>query len=151
VVIWDQAGFHPRPEDGQLPARIHLLPLPPYSPELNPLEGLWDQTQDVTCNQRFTSLDHLEEVLTTWRRSSRKRYARFGNRPDGSYRWFTTGFILEQTLSPNPCYRKLIRIDISLPTTKLPSPLLVQLTRDLPLNPKATHSLVQVQVSVLQD
>jgi len=64
VVIWDQAGFHPRPEDAQLPARIHLLPLPPYSPELNPVEGLWDQTQDVTCNRHFHSLDHLEEALT---------------------------------------------------------------------------------------
>jgi hypothetical protein len=64
VDIWDQAGFHPRPEDAQLPARIHLLSLPPYSPQLNPVEGLWDQTQDVTCNQHFTNLDHLEEVLT---------------------------------------------------------------------------------------
>lgn len=64
VVIWDQAGFHPRPGDTHLPARIHLLPLPPYSPELNPVEGLWDQTQDVTCNRHFADLDHLEETLT---------------------------------------------------------------------------------------
>jgi transposase len=64
VVIWDQAGFHPRSGDAQLPARIHLLALPPYSPELNPVEGLWDQTQDVTCNQHFTDLDRLEEALT---------------------------------------------------------------------------------------
>ena len=64
VVIWDQAGFHPRPGDASLPARIHLLPLPPYSPELNPVEGLWDQTQDVTCNRHFADLDHLEETLT---------------------------------------------------------------------------------------
>ena len=64
VVIWDQAGFHPRPGDAQLPPRIHLLPLPPYSPELNPVEGLWDQTQDVTCNHHFTNLDQLEEALT---------------------------------------------------------------------------------------
>lgn len=64
VVIWDQAGFHPRPGDAALPARIHLLPLPPYSPELNPVEGLWDQTQDVTCNRHFADLDQLETVLT---------------------------------------------------------------------------------------
>ena len=64
VVIWDQAGFHPRPGDARLPARIHLLPLPPYSPELNPVEGLWDQTQDATCNRHFASLDQLEEALT---------------------------------------------------------------------------------------
>jgi transposase len=64
VIIWDQAGFHPRPGDASLPARIHLLPLPPYSPELNPVEGLWDQTQDVTCNQHYDDLDQLEESLT---------------------------------------------------------------------------------------
>jgi transposase len=65
VVIWDQAGFHPRAQDPHLPERIHLLPLPPYSPELNPIEGLWDQVQDVTCNQPHASLDALEESLTT--------------------------------------------------------------------------------------
>lgn len=64
VVIWDQAGFHPRVQDPSLPPRIHLLPLPPYSPELNPIEGLWDQVQDRTCNQRYVSLDALEETLT---------------------------------------------------------------------------------------
>lgn len=64
VVIWDQAGVHPRPGDAALPARIHLLPLPPYGPELNPVEGLWDQTQDVTCNRHFAGLDHLEAALT---------------------------------------------------------------------------------------
>ena len=64
VVIWDQAGFHPRPGEAALPARIHLLPLPPYSPELNPVEGLRDQTQDVTCHRHFADLDHLEAALT---------------------------------------------------------------------------------------
>ena len=63
VVIWDQAGFHPRPKAAGLPERIHLLPLPPYSPELNPVEGLWDQTQDVTSNRHFADLGQLEEAL----------------------------------------------------------------------------------------
>ena len=65
VVIQDQAGFHPHPGDAGLPARVHLLPLPPYSPELNPTEGLWDQVQDVTCNRRHDTLDALEETLTS--------------------------------------------------------------------------------------
>jgi len=64
VVIWDQAGFHPRPGAPGLPARIHVLPLPPYSPELNPVEGLWDQVQDCTCNRRHADLDELETTLT---------------------------------------------------------------------------------------
>jgi hypothetical protein len=64
VVIWDQAGFHPQPKAAGWPARIHLLPLPPYSPELNPVEGLWDQVQDGTCNRRHADLDELESTLT---------------------------------------------------------------------------------------
>jgi len=64
VVIWDQAGFHPRPEAADLPQRIHLMPLPPYSPELNPVEGLWDQVQDLTCNRAPANLEALEETLT---------------------------------------------------------------------------------------
>ena len=63
VAIWDQAGFHPRPGAATLPARIHRLPLPPYSLELNPVAGLWDQTPDVTCHRHFASLDALEETL----------------------------------------------------------------------------------------
>lgn len=64
VVIWDQAGFHPQPQEVGLPSRIHLLPLPAYSPELNPVEGLWDQVQDVTCNRLFADLEAMEAVLT---------------------------------------------------------------------------------------
>jgi hypothetical protein len=52
VVIWDQAGFHPQPGLHELPARVHVLPLPPYSPELNPVEVIGDgisfqQSNDV--------------------------------------------------------------------------------------------------------
>jgi transposase len=44
--------------------RCWALPLPPYSPELNPVEGLWDQVQDCTCNRRHSNLDELEATLT---------------------------------------------------------------------------------------
>ena len=63
VVIWDQAGFHPGPE-AAVPARIHLLPLPPYSPELNPVEGLWDQLKDALGNRLFETLEALEAAVT---------------------------------------------------------------------------------------
>jgi transposase len=64
VVIWDQAGFHPTDEDRTRPEHIHLLPLPPYSPELNPVEGLWDQVKDGLCNRLFPTFDELEAALT---------------------------------------------------------------------------------------
>jgi len=64
VVIWDQAGFHHRPGDKRLPERIHLLPLPPYSPELNPIEKLWDQMKDRIANRVFATLDDIEGALS---------------------------------------------------------------------------------------
>jgi len=40
VLIWDNAGFHTG-KRVVVPANITLLPLPPYAPELNPVENLW--------------------------------------------------------------------------------------------------------------
>lgn len=64
VVIWDQAGFHHAPGDPRIPERIHLLPLPPYSPELSPIEKLWDILKDRISNQVFSRLDDIEEAIT---------------------------------------------------------------------------------------
>ena len=40
VMIWDQAGFHTA-NALMVPANMTLIELPPYSPELNPVENLW--------------------------------------------------------------------------------------------------------------
>ena len=63
VVIWDQAGFHHRPQDTRLPPGVHLLPLPPYSPELNPVERLWDVIKDFVANRVYASMVQLENAL----------------------------------------------------------------------------------------
>ena len=63
VVIWDQAGFHPNPKRHAVPARIHLVPLPPYSPELNPVEIIGDVIKDRIANTLWPTLDALEEAL----------------------------------------------------------------------------------------
>ena len=63
VVIWDQAGFHPNPELHAVPARIHLLPLPPYSPELNPVEIIGDVIKDRIANTLWKTLEALEQAL----------------------------------------------------------------------------------------
>ena len=63
VVIWDQAGFHHVPQDPRLPPRMHLLPLPPYSPELNPIEKLWDVAKDRIANRVFDTLEQIETAL----------------------------------------------------------------------------------------
>lgn len=40
VLIWDGAGCH-KSRELKLPANVTVIPLPPYSPELNPMENLW--------------------------------------------------------------------------------------------------------------
>ncbi len=46
-----------------LPKNIKLLPLSPYSPELNPMENVWDYLcQDKLCS---TVWDSCEETVVT--------------------------------------------------------------------------------------
>jgi len=58
VLVLDQAGWH-KSGEVLMPEGIHLLFLPPYSPELQPCEHLWPLTNEVIANRRFESLDEL--------------------------------------------------------------------------------------------
>ena len=98
MIVWDQAGFHHKAGDATLPERIHLLPLPPYSPELNPVEELWDQAKDVTSNKRFKGLGELEETLN-------EALGPSGRCRHESSPLFTTGCTIKQTLQFDAFYR----------------------------------------------
>lgn len=63
VIIQDQAGFHLRAGDPRRPANVRLVPLPPYSPELNPVEKLGDLVKDAICNRLFEKLRPLEDAI----------------------------------------------------------------------------------------
>jgi transposase len=61
VLVLDRAGWHSSAHL-RLPESIHLLFLPPYSPEVQPAERLWPLSNEPLANRVFTSLDELEEV-----------------------------------------------------------------------------------------
>jgi len=63
VVIWDQAGFHSKPEWHAVPARVHLVSLPPYSPELNPTEAIGDAIKDRIGNMLWAIMADLEQAI----------------------------------------------------------------------------------------
>ena len=63
LVIWDNAGFHPRDGEASVPANVRLLGLPPYSPELNPVEGLGDRIKDAVSNKLWATLRSLEDAI----------------------------------------------------------------------------------------
>ena len=65
VVIWDGAGFHQRDTAADLPENVRLILLPPYSPELNPVEKLWDIVKDSFCNKIYDNLEEAQENITS--------------------------------------------------------------------------------------
>jgi hypothetical protein len=63
VMQVDQAGWH-RSKELIVPANIRLVQQPPYSPEVNPVEHVWEELREKYLHNRiFPSLDPLIEVL----------------------------------------------------------------------------------------
>lgn len=68
VLIMDNVGFHKTQCVKNLIAeyapRISVEHIPPYSPELNPIETCWKVTKNaVTNSQYFSKIDDLQEAL----------------------------------------------------------------------------------------
>lgn len=63
VMVVDGASWH-RAHALAVPENIRLLSLPPYAPELNPVEHLWDELREKFFHNRvFNSLSALEHHL----------------------------------------------------------------------------------------
>lgn len=62
VLVLDNAGWHTS-RDLMVPDGITLLFLPPYSPELQPAERLWDGVDAPLCNRSFEDLEELQRVV----------------------------------------------------------------------------------------
>jgi len=63
IVIQDGAGFHLAEGAPELPANVRVITLPPYSPELNPVERLWDVIKDRICNRVWENLEALTAAI----------------------------------------------------------------------------------------
>lgn len=61
IVIADQAGFHLPVDDPRIPSNLRLLPLPPYSPELNPVERFGGLIKAQLRNRLYPDLRKLED------------------------------------------------------------------------------------------
>ena len=64
VLLLDKAGWHIS-KNICLPGNLLLMHLPPYSPELNPVELLWREIRrKYFHNKIFNSLDEVENTLS---------------------------------------------------------------------------------------
>lgn len=70
VLILDGAGWHKPGRKLTVPDNISLLFLPPYSPELNPVENIWQfLRQNFLANRVFATYDAIVDACCkAWNR-----------------------------------------------------------------------------------
>lgn len=63
LMFLDGAGWH-RANSLRIPENIVLIALPPYSPELNPVEHIWEYLRENALgNKNYSSLEEVIDVL----------------------------------------------------------------------------------------
>ncbi len=63
VITLDGAGWHQPGGKLEVPHNISLLALPPYSPELNPVENIWQYLrQNHLANRVFDTYDEIVDA-----------------------------------------------------------------------------------------
>jgi len=62
IVVIDNARFHST-KNITIPENIHLINIPPYTPELNPCEQVWQYLKQRFKNKVFSTIDCLKEWL----------------------------------------------------------------------------------------
>lgn len=75
IMVLDNGSFH-KASGLIIPENVALLFLPPYSPELNPIERLWEYIKEQIAGKLFQNLDNLkDEVAEVLKQLSKKRIA----------------------------------------------------------------------------
>jgi len=95
VLIWDNLNTHISAAMRRLIGSrdwLHVIQLPAYAPDLNPIESVWSHVKRSLGNLAVTSVDHLAAIV-------RNRLKRIQYRPG-----LLTGFLAQTglTLDPQP-------------------------------------------------
>lgn len=68
-IVWDNASFHKGKEvkqaltKGELLDRVHLIALPPYAPDHNPIEHVWNDAKGAIANIQRDTLSETKEAF----------------------------------------------------------------------------------------
>lgn len=71
-IIWDNAQFHKGKkikkalQKGELLERVYLINLPPYAPDKNPIEHIWNTTKGSMANIQYDNFEKMKEVFTKY-------------------------------------------------------------------------------------
>lgn len=72
AIIWDNAAFHKGQKiraalaKGQLLERVHLIPMPPYAPDHNPIEHVWNTAKQAVANIQHHTFEDTKKAFTDY-------------------------------------------------------------------------------------
>jgi transposase len=85
VLVLDRAGWHAS-QRLRVPYHVHVLFLPPYSPDLPPAEHGWPLTNTPVYNRHFQTIEELEEAQLAYCAHLQRQPARI--RSTTLFRWW---------------------------------------------------------------
>ena len=71
-IVWDNAGFHKGKQirkalqTGGLLERVHLVPMPPYAPDHNPIEHIWNTAKANVANIQQENFETMKVSFRTF-------------------------------------------------------------------------------------
>ena len=72
-IVMDGAGWH-KSRDLKIPQNITIIYIPPYCPELNPVERLWlFMKQNTIRNQIYETIEELENAVCSFIKNFQKQ------------------------------------------------------------------------------
>ncbi len=81
AIIWDNAPFHKSKaikeqlKKGGIMERVHLIPMPPYAPDENPIEKVWGTTKQKISNIQRGSFEETKQAFADYVSSRTFRYS----------------------------------------------------------------------------
>ena len=64
ILILDRGSFH-KSGSLRIPSNIAFILLPAYSPELSPIERVWESVKDEIANEIYSDIDSLKDRIAS--------------------------------------------------------------------------------------
>jgi transposase len=70
ALIWDNAPFHKSKairealKKGGILERVHLIAMPPYAPDHNPIEHVWNTAKQVIANVQYDTFEQTKQAFS---------------------------------------------------------------------------------------
>jgi transposase len=81
AIVWDNAPFHKSKaireqlKKGGSMEREHLIAMPPYAPDENPIEHVWNTTKQAVANIQRDTFDETKQAFSDFVASRKFHYS----------------------------------------------------------------------------